>query len=72
MQRHFVSYIITIMRRIKQHIYIIAAAILLVAACSACVNQNYLIFEEDEWSGSDFNGENLLLNGELEIDDYER
>lgn len=60
------------MKRIKRHIYIIAAVAALALACSACNNQNYLIFEDDEWSGVDYSGDNLLLNGELEIDDYER
>ena len=61
-----------IMKRIKRHICIIAATAALALACSACVNQNYIFFEDDEWSGADYNGDNLLLNGELELDDYER
>lgn len=54
----------------KQALAVVIVAFLAVVLPSC--NQNYLIFEEDEWSGADFNGENLLLNGELELDDYDR
>ncbi|MBP3738360.1 MAG: hypothetical protein J6I72_04845 [Muribaculaceae bacterium] len=53
--------------------FTLAAAIVIIVAMAlpSCSN-NYLIFEDDEWNSADFNGENLLLNGELEMDDYER
>ena len=56
----------------KKYALMVAVIVVMTAAFSSCMNTNYLIFEDDEWSGADFNGENLLLNGELELDDYER
>ena len=60
------------MKRFKTKLMMLAVVVTLAAALSSCINNNYLVFEDDEWSGSDFNGENMLLNGELEIDDYDR
>ena len=53
--------------------FALAVAIVAVAsmALPSCSN-NYLIFEDDEWTGADYNGDNLLLNGELELDEYDR
>lgn len=45
---------------------------MLSVGCISCVNQRYLIFEEDEFSGAEYSGDNMLLNGEIELDDYER
>ncbi|MBO4871523.1 MAG: hypothetical protein J5565_06025 [Muribaculaceae bacterium] len=56
----------------KKYALMVAVVVIMTAAFSSCVNTSNLIFEDDEWSGADFNGESLLLNGELELDDYER
>ncbi|GEM_PF-5835690 len=54
-------------------------AIGLIVACAAlgcgtasCVNQNYVMLEDDEWSGADMDNDRALSNGELEMDDWDR
>ena len=60
------------MKRFKTKLMMLAVVVTMTYALSSCMNNNYLVFDDDEWSGADFNGENMLLNGELEIDDYDR
>ncbi len=60
------------MKRVIARILLLAAVATMSAALSSCWSDRYITLDDDEWSGADFNGENLLLNGELEIDDYER
>lgn len=55
----------------KIRLVAIAAAIL-AAGCTACVNYYGYTYDDDEWSNGDYNSENLLLNGEVDIDDFER
>jgi hypothetical protein len=38
----------------------------------SCVNQNYIMLSDDEWSGADIDGDRSLANGELEMDDWDR
>ena len=44
----------------------------LLCGMSSCMNQNYLMFEDDEWSGQEMDGDRVLTNGELEMDDWDR
>lgn len=48
-----------------------AVAVIFTMSLGSCVDYN-TYFEDDEWIGADYNGESLLLNGELEIDDFDR
>ena len=57
-----------VMKRIITLLLLIAA----LSALTSCIHTQYITYDDDEWSNSDWNSENVLLNGEIEIDDYER
>ncbi len=59
------------MKRIKTYLLLLVVVAAWVSM-SSCVGNRYLTTDDDEWSNADWGNENLLLNGELEIDDYER
>lgn len=44
----------------------------LLCCMSSCMSQNYLMFEDDEWSGQELDSDRVLTNGELEMDDWDR
>ena len=56
------------MKRIITLLLLLAA----LTALTSCVNTQYMTFDDDEWSNAEWSSENALLNGEIEIDDYER
>lgn len=60
------------MKRIKTFTLLIVAVITMAFALSSCIHSRYITTDDDEWSQVEWGGDNLLLNGELEIDDYER
>lgn len=59
------------MRLLRKYWLASAIAVILITSLGSCVDYN-TYFDDDEWMGSDYNGESLLLNGELEIDDFDR
>ena len=60
------------MKHIKKFLLLIAAVATMAVTLSSCFNSRYITTDDDEWSQAEWGGDNLLLNGELEIDDYER
>lgn len=60
------------MKTIKKYIVMIAMCVALACSLSSCWNQNYVFFEDDEWSGSDYNEERYNANSELDLDDVDR
>lgn len=57
----------------RNHIVTIVFCIIIAAVTTSCINySNSYIFDDDEWTNGDYNSENMLLNGEIEIDDYDR
>lgn len=59
------------MKLLKKYCLALSVALVLSVSFTSCAYNN-TYFDDDEWLGSDYNSENLLLNGELEIDDYDR
>ena len=39
---------------------------------SSCMSQNYLMLQDDEWSEREMDGERVLNNAEMEMDDWDR
>lgn len=58
--------------KLKRLILILLIASALMCATTSCVNQNYIMLEDDEWSGMDMDHDRSLTNGELEMDDWDR
>ncbi|MBR6997554.1 MAG: hypothetical protein IKI19_01960 [Prevotella sp.] len=56
----------------KHLILLLLAFIALMWGNVSCVNQNYIMLSDDEWSGADIDGDRSLANGELEMDDWDR
>ena len=59
------------MRLLRKYWLALTLTLVAMASFTSCAYSN-TYFDDDEWMGSDYNGESLLLNGELEIDDYDR
>lgn len=55
-----------------RRIIILAAVAVFLCAATSCVSQNYIMFEDDEWSGAEMDGDRSLVNSELEMDDWDR
>lgn len=53
-------------------IWSIAACVALTCGMASCVNQSYMIMDDDEWSGAAIDNDRSLINGELEMDDWDR
>ncbi len=60
------------MKRLKKFGLAMISTIALAVGFTSCTNYYGYTYEDDEWSNSDYNSENLLLNGEVEIDDFDR
>ena len=58
--------------KLKRIILSLVLGMALLCCLSSCMNQNYLMFEDDEWSGREMDGDRVLSNGELEMDDWDR
>lgn len=58
--------------KLKRFFRLIMCCMLLSCATMSCVNQNYIMYEDDEWSGGDMDSDRSLMNGELEMDDWDR
>ena len=56
----------------KRLIWSLVACAAVSCGMTSCVNQNYLILEDDEWSGAAIDNDRSLMNGELEMDDWDR
>lgn len=53
-------------------IWTVLACLALACGTASCVNQNYIMLEDDEWSGARMDADRDLINGELERDDWDR
>jgi hypothetical protein len=60
------------MKLLKKYRLALIAAMLMAVGGTSCVNYYGYTSDDDEWTNGDYNSENLLLNGEVEIDDYDR
>ena len=58
------------MKRLTKHCLALIVISILASAMASCVRYE-TYFEDDEWNGADYNGETLLLNGEIELDDFD-
>ena len=50
-------------------LFLVMAAFL--TATTSCMN-NYVMFDDDEWSLGEYGAENSQLNSELDLDDMDR
>ena len=57
--------------KIRRLIWSIAACVALTCGMASCVNQSYMIMDDDEWSGAAIDNDRSLINGELEMDDWD-
>lgn len=67
-----VSFYYFCIMKLKRIILSLMLGMALLCCLSSCMNQNYLMFEDDEWSGQEMDGDRVLTNGELEMDDWDR
>ena len=58
--------------KIRRTILLLLFCMVLLCGVTACNSQNYLMFEDDEWSGHEIGNDRVLTNGELEMDDWDR
>lgn len=58
--------------KLKKTIISLLLGMVLLCGLSSCMSQNYLMLEDDEWSGQELDGDRVLTNGELEMDDWDR
>lgn len=58
--------------KIRRTIISLLLGMALLCCMSSCMSQNYLMFEDDEWSGQELDSDRVLTNGELEMDDWDR
>lgn len=44
----------------------------LLTLATSCLDQNYIMFEDDEWSTGGADTDRSLINSEIEMDDWDR
>ena len=60
------------MRKIVKYVLMAWAVTVITVLASACIRQNYLMFEDGEFDGMEFSDYDLMNNAELEMDDVDR
>ncbi|MBR3102149.1 MAG: hypothetical protein IKH19_10430 [Muribaculaceae bacterium] len=59
------------MKKIRRFIWLIGAVVWLLTA-TGCNRDMYLLFEDGDFDGIEYNNEIMMINSELELDDMDR
>ncbi|MCF0180784.1 MAG: hypothetical protein HUK11_00760 [Muribaculaceae bacterium] len=57
---------------LKKYLLIIAMGAAIAVSLSSCWHRNYEMYEDDEFSNSEFSDERNTFNGEFDLDDLDR
>ncbi|MCQ2287988.1 MAG: hypothetical protein MJZ74_02715 [Muribaculaceae bacterium] len=60
------------MKQIKQYILVLATGAAIAVSLSSCWNKDYYMFTDDEFSEFEYNIDQAIINGELDLDDLDR
>lgn len=58
--------------KMKHKLMLLTTITAMTCTMTACMSQNYLMLEDDEWSEKEMDSERVLNNAEMEMDDWDR